>query len=63
MTLKIDYEVIAGFWHRGEFLTPAPEGSEKPNTIALTATEARHHVLDGSIALPKRTGSTNVEAE
>lgn len=51
MTQKIDYEVITGFWHLGNWIAPAPEGKAK-RTIALTAEEAKHYWLDGSIALP-----------
>lgn len=45
---KRDYEVVSGFWHRGEFISPSGD-PDQPRTLSLTPEEAKFYVLDGSI--------------
>lgn len=45
------YQVQNGFWLKGQFIAPAPEG-EPARTIDLTERDARYPLLAGDIATP-----------
>lgn len=43
------YAVLNGFWLKGQFIAPAPEG-QPTHTIDLTERDARYPLLAGDIA-------------
>ena len=43
------YQIVRGFWLKGQFLAAAPEG-ESAHTIALNERDARYPLLAGDIA-------------
>lgn len=43
------YSIVRGFWLKGQFIAPAPEG-EPARTIDLVERDARYPLLAGDIA-------------